>query len=87
MQRIDQFTSTVAASLQKQDFATGELSRNVASAADRARVVVSVLDQVAGAVGETRDYVETVLKVSESVATVATKVQENVDSFLRRVAV
>ena len=50
-------------------------------------MVVSVLDQVAGAVTQTRDYVDTVLKASETVATVATTVQENVDNFLRRVAV
>ena len=87
VQEIDQFTSTVAASLQEQNVATGEISRNVASAAERAKVVVSVLDQVAGAVTQTRDYADTVLKASETVATVATTVQENVDNFLRRVAV
>jgi len=87
VQQIDEFTSIVATSLQKQNIATGEISRNVASASDRAKVVVSVLDQVAGAVTQTRDYVDTVLKASETVATVATTVQENVDNFLRRVAV
>ena len=87
MQEIDQFTSTVAASLQEQNVATDEISRNVASSAERAKVVVAVLDQVAGAVSQTRDCADTVLKASEAVATVAARVQENVDNFLRRVAI
>lgn len=87
MQRIDQFTSSVAASLEEQNVATAEISRNVGSAAERAKVVVAVLNQVAGAVSQTRDYADTVLKASEAVATVASRVQENVDNFLRRVAI
>jgi len=86
MQEIDQYTSAVAASLAEQNAATGEISRNVASAAEGAKVVVSVLDQVAGAVSETRNHADTVLKASETVATAAVKLQKNVDSFLHRVA-
>jgi hypothetical protein len=59
----------------------------VASAAKGAQVVVSQLDQVAGAVGQTRDYVDTMLKGSETVATAAAMLQENVDCFLDRVAI
>jgi hypothetical protein len=50
-------------------------------------VVVAVLDQVAGAVSQTRSYADTVLKASETVATAAAKLQENVDDFLHRVAI
>ena len=87
MQEIDRFTSTVAASLQEQNHATGEISHNVASAAEGAKVVVSVLDQVAGTVSQTRSHADTVLKASETVATAAAKLQENVDHFLHRVAI
>lgn len=87
MHEIDRFTSTVAASLQEQSAATGEISRNVASAAKGTKEVVSVLDQVAGAVSQTRDYAATVLKRSETVATAAAKLQENVGNFLHRVAI
>jgi methyl-accepting chemotaxis protein len=87
MQEIDRFTSTVAASLQEQNVSTGEISRNVASAAEGAKVVVTVLDQVACAVSQTRSYADTVLKASEAVATGAAKLQENVDHFLHRVAI
>jgi methyl-accepting chemotaxis protein len=87
MQEIDGFTSTVAASLEEQNFATGEISRNVAGAAAGTKTVVSVLDQVAGAVSQTRNSADTVLAASEAVETAAAKLQENVDSFLKRVAV
>ena len=87
MQEIDRFTSAVAASLQEQNIATGEISRNVASAADGAKVIVAVLDQVAGAVSQTRGSADTVLQASEKVATAAAKLQENIDNFLHRVAI
>jgi methyl-accepting chemotaxis protein len=87
MREIDRFTSTVAASLHEQNIATGEISHNVTSAAERAKVVVAVLDQVAGAVSQTRGYADTVLKASEAVATGADKLQKNIDNFLHRVAV
>jgi methyl-accepting chemotaxis protein len=87
MQEIDRFTSAVAASLQEQNIATGDISRNVASAAEGAKVVVSVLDQVVGTVSQTQSHADTVLKASETVATAAAKLQENVDHFLHRVAI
>ena len=87
MQEIDRFTSTVAASLEEQNFATNEISRNVASAAAGTKAVVSVLDQVAGAVSQTRNSADTVRTASTAVETAAAKLQENVESFLKRVAV
>jgi methyl-accepting chemotaxis protein len=87
MQEIDRFTSTVAASLQEQNAATGDISHNVASAAEGTKLVVSVLDQVAGAAGQTGTHADGVLKASETVATAAAKLQENVDNFLNRVAI
>jgi PAS domain S-box-containing protein len=87
MQEIDQCTSAVAASLHKQKVATDEISRNVARAAERAKVVVSALDQVAGALSQTRSYADTVNKASERVSTSVVELQGNVDNFLSRVAI
>ena len=87
MQEIDGFTSAVAASLAEQNFATGEISHNVASAAAGTKTVVSVLDRVAGAVSQTRSSADTVMAASEAVETAAAKLRDNVDSFLKRVAV
>ena len=87
LREVDQFTSTVAGSLQEQNAATNEIFRNVANAAEGTKVVVSVLHQVASAVSHTRSYADTVLEASETVATAAAKLQENVDDFLHRVAI
>jgi methyl-accepting chemotaxis protein len=86
LHEINRFTSTVAVSLQAQNDATGDIFRNVAKAAEGAKVVVSVLDQVAGAASQTRNSADTVLKASETVAAATAKLQENVDNFLHRVA-
>jgi hypothetical protein len=43
--------------------------------------------QVAGTVSQMRSYADTVLKASETVATAAAKLQENIDHFLHRVAI
>jgi PAS domain S-box-containing protein len=87
MQEIDRSTSAVAAALHEQNVATDEISRNVAGAAEGAKVVASALNQVAGAVSQTQSCADTVLKASETVATAAAKLQENVDNFLHQVAI
>ncbi|MGC1467595.1 MAG: MHYT domain-containing protein [Pseudolabrys sp.] len=87
MQEINRWTSTVANSVQQQNAATGEISQNVAGAANGTREVVIVLDQVAGAVAKTRSSAETVLAASESVEIAAATLGEKVEGFLRSVAV
>jgi NO-binding membrane sensor protein with MHYT domain len=87
MQDIDRFTSAVSGSIEQQNVATGEISSNVASAANETKAVVAVLDEVAGAVRATRSAADTVLEASETVAAAVSTLRENVESFLRRVAV
>ena len=87
MLEIDGYTSAVARSLEQQNDATGEISQNVASAAGGAESMVSVLNEVTGAVGETRNAAAKVLKASESVGTVAADLQHRIKEFLGRVAV
>ena len=52
MREINNHTSAVAASVQQQTAATGEISQNVTSAADGAKLIVTVLSEVAGATTE-----------------------------------
>jgi methyl-accepting chemotaxis protein len=87
MLEIDRFTSSVAAALEQQNSAAGEISHNVASAAAGTRVAVAALNEVAHAVSQTRGSADTVLTASATVETAAAKLQENIDSFLKRVAV
>ena len=67
MREIDGYTSAVALSLQQQDSATDEISHNVASAAHGAKGMVTVLDEVTRAVGDTRSAANKVLEASETV--------------------
>ena len=87
MREIDGYTSAVALSLQQQDSATDEISHNVASAANGAKGMVSVLDEVTRAVGDTRSAAGKVLQASETVEAAATSLQRGIEGFLGRVAV
>jgi methyl-accepting chemotaxis protein len=87
MREIDGYTSAVALSLQQQDSATDEISHNVASAANGAKGMVSVLEEVTKGVGDTRSAAGKVLQASETVETAATRLQRGIEGFLGRVAV
>jgi methyl-accepting chemotaxis protein len=87
MREIDGHTSAVALSLQQQDYATDEISHNVASAAHGAKGMVTVLDEVTRAVGDTRSAASKVLEASQTVEAAATSLQRGIEGFLGRVAV
>jgi methyl-accepting chemotaxis protein len=87
MREIDGYTSAVVQALEQQDSATDEISRNVSGAAEGAKVMVAVLDQVTGAVNATNDAAGKVLEASESVEAAAAGLQHRIENFLGRVAV
>ena len=87
MHEINRFTAAVAASVQQQNAATGEISQNVASAAHGTKDIVSVLGEVAGAATETRGSAQTVLSASEAVEQAAANLRSEVETFLQKVAV
>ncbi|MGE0563700.1 MAG: PAS-domain containing protein [Pseudolabrys sp.] len=87
MREIDNFTSEVAASVQQQNAATHEISRNVTSASTGARQIVSVLGEVAGAADETQRSARRVQEASQSVETAAADMRGEVAGFLNKVAV
>ena len=87
MREIDSYTSATAAAAQQQSVATGEISQNVASAADGAKLIVSVLSELAGAATKTQESAQTVLAASESVEAAAATLRGEVEGFLTNVAV
>jgi methyl-accepting chemotaxis protein len=87
MQEINVHTAAVAASVQQQNAATGEISDNVTSAAQGTKEIVAALSEVAGAATETRGSAETVLSASEAVETAAANLRQEVEGFLQKVAV
>lgn len=86
MQEIDSYASAVASSVEEQSVATAEISQSVTNAAEGARVVVNVLDNVSGAASETRASAEGVLSASQAVEAAATELRQEIESFLARVA-
>ncbi len=72
--------------MHEQDAATSEISHNVASAAEGTKVVVSVLDGVAGTATETHTSAQSLLQASEAVANAAANLRSEVESFLGKVA-
>ncbi len=86
MQEIDSCATAVSSSVEQQSAATAEISQNVTGAADGAKLVVSVLADVAGAAGETRRSAESVLTASEAVEAAAAELSREVEGFLARVA-
>ncbi len=87
MREISEYTSAVAASVEQQNAATGEISHNVTSAAQGTVMAVSVLGEVAGAATATRSSAETVLSASKSVETAVANLRGEVEGFLGKVAV
>ncbi len=87
MREINRCTLSVVASVQQQNAATSEISRNVAGAASSTKEVVGVLGRVAGAVAENCDSADTVLMAAEGVEAAAASLNEKVETFLRDVAV
>jgi methyl-accepting chemotaxis protein len=80
------YTSAVAISVEQQELATGEISHNVASAANGAKAIVAALGEVAGGVTQTRGSAETVLAATEQVEHATTKLRSEVEEFLSTVA-
>jgi methyl-accepting chemotaxis protein len=86
MLEINGYTSAVAASVEQQSAATGQISLNVTNAAQESNLITSVLAEVAGAASETRVSAQTMLKASESVETAVSHLREEVEAFLAKVA-
>lgn len=87
MQEINQYTAAVAAAVEQQNAATGEISHNVAGAANGSGHVVAVLGEVVGAASETRVSAGVVRDASQTVETAVANLRLEVEDFLAKVAV
>jgi methyl-accepting chemotaxis protein len=87
MMDIDELSNAVAESVQQQDAATAEILRNVASAAESAKLAASGLAEVAQATTHTHDASQVVLGASESVQDTIERLRGEVETFLAKVAI
>ena len=85
MREIDSYTSAVAASIEQQSAATGQISCNVANAAKGTSVAVSVLGKVSEAATHTRASADAVLDGSQAVESAVLELRTEVEAFLRKV--
>jgi methyl-accepting chemotaxis protein len=87
MHEINSHASAVAAAVEQQNSATGEISHNVASAAQGAGHVVEVLGEVVGAATETRVSAGVVRDAAQTVEAAVADLRLEVEDFLIKVAV
>ena len=86
MRAINDRTAAVAASISEQDDAAHEISTNVSCAASGTRMVAELLEQLSGAVTNTRQAARAVLEASQQVGSTAQSIKGSVASFLKQVA-
>jgi methyl-accepting chemotaxis protein len=86
MHQIDQHTSAVALSVEHQNTATSEITKNVTSAAEGTKVVASVLTDVAVSANGTHTSAQTVLGAATAVDEAAANLRAEIEGFLRNVA-
>ena len=86
MQEINSYTSAVAAAVEQQSAATGQISCNVANAAQGTTVVTSVLGKVADAATQTRSSASIMLDASQAVEQAVANLRREIEGFLGKVA-
>jgi len=87
MNEIDQNTMALAAAVEEQNAATGQISQNVAGAAKGTSHVLSTLDEVTLAAAETRTSAENVRGASQTVEQAVGNLRVEIEDFLQRGAV
>ena len=87
MQEINAYTSAVAAAVEQQNAATGEISHNVASAAQGTGHVVAVLGEVAGAATRDARLGGSRARCLAAVEAAVANLRREVEDFLAKVAV
>jgi methyl-accepting chemotaxis protein len=85
MREINGYTSAVAASIEQQSAATGQISCNVTSAAQGTGTVVAALDKVTEAATHTRGSARTMLDGSQAVEAAVAELRSEVEGFLAKV--
>lgn len=86
MTTVDEFTTSISAALDQQNYAANEISSNVTRAADGTNELTLVVDGVTEAAGQTNKSADEVLEASEALAGQAHKLRGTVSSFLSAVS-
>jgi methyl-accepting chemotaxis protein len=83
VREINVITSTIAGAIEEQDAATREISANAQSAAQGNETLVTNIDSLKEAIGETSTAAASVLTTSHDLATTAETLSREVEKFFR----
>lgn len=83
---VDRYMATISAAVEQQGHATGEISQNVALAANGTQIVVENIGGVTSATHETAQSATQVSAAADSVNTETRNLNETIEKFLRDVA-
>jgi methyl-accepting chemotaxis protein len=86
MAEVHSFTTSIAASVEEQQVATAEISRNVHQAATATKSVAETVRGVTSAASETLQSADTVLNSSRAMQTKTARFREKIEGFLRAAA-
>ena len=86
MQDVNGYTSAIAAAVEEQGAATGEISRNVQHAAHGTRTVADNLAQLLDTAGQSTASSSEVLDASRSVTTTSQRLKSEFETFLQEVS-
>ncbi|WP_236783669.1 methyl-accepting chemotaxis protein [Azospirillum humicireducens] len=83
--RLNDIAASIAAAVEQQGAATSEIARNVQQAAGGTAQASQNIGEVRTAVGQTGQSAQEVLSVAQEVSTQTTRLQQQIDRFLRQV--
>lgn len=86
MEEVDVYASTIAAAVEEQGAATGEISRNIGEASSGAKEVAGNVEDISGAVQESTDAAQQVRHAADGVANQARALGASIETFLDEVA-
>jgi len=86
MEDVNGYTSAIAAAVEQQGAATGEISRNVQHAAEGTRTVAGDLDGLKATVDQSTESANDVLGASRKVTETSRRLKSEFESFLSEVA-
>ncbi|MCA1244874.1 methyl-accepting chemotaxis protein [Stappia stellulata] len=86
MEDVNGYTAAIAAAVEQQGSATGEISRNVQHAAEGTRAVAVDLDGLLSTAQQSRESAEDVLEASRKVTQTSHRLKSEFEAFLAKVA-
>lgn len=82
MKEIDSVTAAIATAVEEQSHATSEISRSAVAAAESTRMLNNSIENVGGAITDTSQSANAVLKATDSLSEEAERLTQTVKQFL-----